>query len=171
MGSNSQDCWPYCGKCLKKGPKTFVDCIWKHNVTFFLPMLTIIILALSMTWSKCHCLRQLGWESIPCIMTKNSISSNHPITVCATFEYLNQFSENYIGMMQISKLAERHQLWSPTICKTYYDWHAFIGSSCCSLCSLALFRTHETEVEKKCNQKACDIFKIFNFGTFFEKVA
>ena len=148
MGSNSQDCWPYCGKWLKKGPKTFFDCIWKHNVTFFLPMLTIIILALSMTWSKCHCLRQLGWESIPCIMTKNSISSNHPITVYATFEYLNQFSENYIGMMQISKLAERHQLWSPTICKTYYDWHAFIGSSCCSLCSLALFRTHETEVEK-----------------------
>ena len=51
-------------------------------------------------------MRQLGWESIPCIMTKNSISSNHPITVCATFEYLNQFSENYIGMMQISNLLK-----------------------------------------------------------------
>ena len=47
-----------------------------------------------------------------------SISSTQSTAIYAFLEYLNQISENHIGMMQISELVGRHQLRSSTILKT-----------------------------------------------------
>ena len=102
--------WTFLQKVVEKSSKNICWLYLKTQSNFPLPKLPII-LALSMTISKCHCLRQRGWESIPHIMTKHRV-----------FHQLSQFMlplSIWIKFLRtILELVGRHQLCSPTILKT-----------------------------------------------------
>ena len=141
------------GKGGRRGGASSKNICWQYLKTqanFPLPMLPII-LALSMTTSKRNCLRQWGWESIPHMMTKHraflqlsQFQFMLPLSIWIKFlRIILEWCKSVNLLEGISfalQPSSKHLLWLTCIC-----WFNLLLFKC----SLALFRTDETEVEKR----------------------